>query len=193
MGILTTIFEEEFNTIQEELKDKIYESVIEYAAQKALSNGLITNPIDLQMFLESVGEYIDNILETDENIQTEDDLYLAMVKYTAVVDGIIEAVDFLDQKGILEAINWKKAALHGAGLALAGLGAYGAYKAYQDYQQHQQQRRRETEIARQQISQAEKASVTKNDPDVAIQRDVDRLIGGYSPAQRFNKLLRTNI
>ena len=191
MGILTTIFEEEFNTIQEELKDKIYESVIDYAAQKALSNGLISNPTELYMFLESIGEYIDNILETDENIKTEDDLYTAMVKYTAVVDGIIEAVDFLKQKGILEAINWKKAALHSAGLALAGLGAYGAYKAYQHYQQqphpftvahpqqepHQQnqqqhkpepEKQKETELTKQQTKQIKNIPVTRNNFGIEV-------------------------
>jgi translation initiation factor 2 beta subunit (eIF-2beta)/eIF-5 len=128
MGLLAEVFENEFVTIGEEIKEQIHDIVIEQTARELIEKGLVRYPEELKLFLEYISDYIYGILEKDQ-IFNEDEAYQKLPLLLSVNSGIIEAVQFLKDTGILENINWKRVAKYGAGLALAGLGGIAAAHA----------------------------------------------------------------
>jgi hypothetical protein len=131
MGLLAEIFESEFETIEEELKEQLHDIVIEQTALELINRGLVKYPEELKIFLEYVSDYIYGVLK-NEQILNEDDAYQKLPLLLSISSGIIDAVQFLENTGVLSNINWKKVAKYGAGLALAGLGGIAAASAVGD-------------------------------------------------------------
>jgi hypothetical protein len=104
--MLTKLFEEEFQTIKEEAKDKIFEIAINYAAQRLLTTpGLIKSHTDFKLALNGISNYIEENIDNDPLFETVDidnpeHVMQMSAKYTSLVEGIITAAKFLVDKGL---------------------------------------------------------------------------------------------